>query len=36
MATKIQVLNEGVCLSPSANTFAKVTNPTILPLAMDE
>ena len=34
-ATLVQILDEGICISCSANTLGKGTNPTILPLAMN-
>ena len=32
-ATKVQILNEAICISHSANTLEKGMNPTILPPA---
>ena len=34
MATRVQMLDEAVCISHSTNTLDKGMNPTILPLAM--
>ena len=34
MASRVQILNEAVCISYSANTLQKGMNPIILPLAM--
>ena len=33
-AARVQILNEAVCVSHSANTLGKSMNPTILPTAM--
>ena len=33
MATRVQILDEAVCISHSANTLEKVMNPNILLLA---
>ena len=33
-ATRVQTLDEAVCISHSANTFGKSINPLILPSAM--
>ena len=34
MATQVQILDEAVCISYSANTIVKGMNPTILPPLM--
>ena len=34
MVTRVQILDETVCISPSANILEKGMNPIILPLAM--
>ena len=36
MGTGIQILDEAVCISQSANTLGKGMHPTILPLAMSK
>ena len=35
-ATQVQILDEAICISHSANTLGKGVNSTILPLAIDQ
>ena len=35
-ANRVQILEEGFCISHKANTFGKGMNPTIFPSAMDK
>ena len=36
MAIQVQILNEAICISYSANTLGKGMNPIIFPLAIGE